>query len=743
MKHGKTLTFVELLGDVQSIEIPIIQRDYAQGRKQEKDASGQFLEAIKDKLITPMSNDEIPLDLDFIYGNIEGDDNEIFSVLDGQQRLTTLFLLHWYLAIKSGEYQDFINRFVRKTCLNSSSSKGTSRFSYKTRPSTAEFFDALVISEIEKDKIISASFLSEVIEDSQWFYLSWKQDPTVQSCLKMLDSIHEIFGKYDENLYVRLISTEQPYLTFQYLNLQSFGLSDELYIKMNARGKSLTDFENFKAWLFGRISTWPSAQEFESKVDQQWTDIFWKISSHGKNQFDEIYLRFFNLMAFYDACEKSEGSFDLLNLKNQNWIRITRILSGRISHKKFEDFDSFNLNNIIRIKVVLDYISGVPEDCFLELFKSVLGNKDYVTQIQFYAMLLFLSKHSSLDKWDELTKKKFKRWQRVTNNLIYNHRIDELARVLPVVRALNSLVSNSDELYEYLSGPDKKMSGFTKEQWEEECLKAQLIIQNEQWVALFEKYESHVYLKGKVGFLLTMSKTDDGYSMMTFEEYAEKSSRILSDKILRSENFVLQRALLSLDDYLVSESGNKYSFCQYYRSNYRERSENWLAVVTKPVFKTLLDKIDVNDISKSLAMLIENVDCGGWRELIVNYKEAIIYCKHRLIFRDGDQVFLLSKSTFRGYHVELRSFVLDIKLNQAALRLPECIEKFWCQSVYGGAFPSLHLVFDSGDELDLTYGEGEYFLFDGYEDDGTCYAVESDSELQGFVDTLNVKASVR
>ena len=39
------------------------------------------------------------------------------------------------------------------------------------------------------------------------------------------------------------------------------GLSDDLYIKMNARGKQLTDFENFKADLVGYIKNENIEQE--------------------------------------------------------------------------------------------------------------------------------------------------------------------------------------------------------------------------------------------------------------------------------------------------------------------------------------------------------------------------------------------------------------------------------------------------------------------------------------------------
>ena len=39
-----------------------------------------------------------PVGLDFVYGEVE---NGTLRPLDGQQRLTTLFLLHWYLALRT------------------------------------------------------------------------------------------------------------------------------------------------------------------------------------------------------------------------------------------------------------------------------------------------------------------------------------------------------------------------------------------------------------------------------------------------------------------------------------------------------------------------------------------------------------------------------------------------------------------------------------------------------------------
>ena len=78
----------EDLVQLKKIEIPIIQRDYAQGRKNNDvdRVRRRFLESLY-KAVT-----EKPIILDFVYGDIDKDG--VMTPLDGQQRLTTLYLLH-------------------------------------------------------------------------------------------------------------------------------------------------------------------------------------------------------------------------------------------------------------------------------------------------------------------------------------------------------------------------------------------------------------------------------------------------------------------------------------------------------------------------------------------------------------------------------------------------------------------------------------------------------------------------
>ena len=222
-------TFQDIIKD-NKVEIPIIQRDYVQGRESNK------VEKIREEFLNAILNalkDDKPLNLDFIYGR-EEEKTKKFIPLDGQQRLTTLFLLHWYFVKKEGNHEN--EKFLRFE-------NGDSRFTYETRATSREFCNKIIDFEIN----FEGESISEQIKDSALFLDFWKKDPTIKSILKMIDAIHKKFQKI-ENGFERLNN-----ISFQFFPMQNFNLTDDLYIKMNARGKSLTPFENFKAKFIQHI----------------------------------------------------------------------------------------------------------------------------------------------------------------------------------------------------------------------------------------------------------------------------------------------------------------------------------------------------------------------------------------------------------------------------------------------------------------------------------------------------------
>jgi hypothetical protein len=212
-KIPDTLTLFELFNIYNAIEIPIIQRDYAQGRQDEhaKMVRSNLLKDIK----SAISDITKPLDPNFVYGKTEENN---FIPIDGQQRLTTLFLLHLY-AFHDDE---------SKTGL-------FHRFTYKARSSSRKFLKKL----IEKRSSVFISNLppSKEIEDSEWFVFGWKYDPTILSVLTMLDDIKIAFNDR-ENLAQCLSDINRKPITFKFLQVDKLGEEDNLYMMLNARGTS-------------------------------------------------------------------------------------------------------------------------------------------------------------------------------------------------------------------------------------------------------------------------------------------------------------------------------------------------------------------------------------------------------------------------------------------------------------------------------------------------------------------------
>ncbi len=100
---------LELLDEFY-VEIPIIQRDYVQGRQ------NAGAKAVRQTLLADMKKalckTTPPLDLNFVYGKTDG---KRFIPIDGQQRLTTLFLLHLYAFRNDESKTPLLEKFTYET----------------------------------------------------------------------------------------------------------------------------------------------------------------------------------------------------------------------------------------------------------------------------------------------------------------------------------------------------------------------------------------------------------------------------------------------------------------------------------------------------------------------------------------------------------------------------------------------------------------------------------------------------
>ena len=286
---GYRTSFVDLFAarddggqGIASVEIPLIQRDYAQGR--EDDAVEAIRSSFLDVLLGAVASNK-PESLDFVYGKVDGG---TFRPLDGQQRLTTLFLLHWYLASAAGQLDG---------------KASWSQFSYATRASARLFCRELTAHARPPDAPPPRAWIT----DQPWYLHVWRDDPTIGGMLVMLDSIHnavEELGLDPARAWARLTDAAEPAVAFYLLPLDDMDSDEDLYIKMNSRGKPLTPFETFKARFEQDINHSDRAKDFARKIDGPWSDLMWDFDD-GDHIADDEFVRYIDFIT--EICELREG----------------------------------------------------------------------------------------------------------------------------------------------------------------------------------------------------------------------------------------------------------------------------------------------------------------------------------------------------------------------------------------------------------------------------------------------------
>lgn len=323
------LSLIDFFKKYSRIEIPKIQRDYAQGRENESEVADRFLNKIFECL--KYSTD---LELDFIYGSVDKVDNvdkNVVYLLDGQQRVTTLFLLYWYIALKEDKYKEI-------ECLT--------KFTYSTRVSSREFCQNIInhIKNIkqyydETSKDDDKVKLCNIIKDFYWF--TNENDPTIKAMLNMIDKIDEKYNEITkDNNSIKLFDNLEK-IQFYFLPLEDFKLTDEIYLKMNARGKPLTSFENFKALLedfFKDKIDEDILQQYKIKIDTSWVNFIWILTKDYK-KVDDLFMKLFSFifeMLYYSQIEIVEDTRKL-QIEKSN-LKLFELFFSHIGDKEKKEY---------------------------------------------------------------------------------------------------------------------------------------------------------------------------------------------------------------------------------------------------------------------------------------------------------------------------------------------------------------------------------------------------------------------
>ena len=534
--NNKTLSFADLIQQY-NIEVPIIQRDYAQGRDTPK------AKTIREKFVKDLLNclvksfdkaaDLEPLELAFVYGHIH---NGIFVPVDGQQRLTTLFLLHLYLV---------------KRCMNESSCKVCkyadvlSRFTYATRQSAREFCEEVsschrqivppCSSQKSGDDKETGSDLKDYICEQPWFFVEWGDDPTIVGMLEVLQVIHSQIQsqmnekcksqndkkKFLNDLLVLLYSAKCP-IRFHFLDMGQNGLSDDIYLKMNARGLPLDDFERFKSdleeflkdkpWAERRnmkiagikdikCSDWEQMDAYKRiiwKLDKTWGDEFWRrYNNQSQTMLMRVIVRYFDAVAHIYATDESKKEYS----------KFSAIADGDAEYVSFEPFSmllktdngekivnqlSHLLDNIIRLKSV--GIAMFPSWIGQDAKKDVLNPMNIKERVVFAVFSLW---HFDVSE----KKSEFGEWMRVVWNVVENSNVEE-KNFAGYIRLFHGWMNEcaDNNILRFLAGLNYD-DELAKEQIKQECVKAKLLTDGQrssEWRDFISKEENKAFFHGDI-----------------------------------------------------------------------------------------------------------------------------------------------------------------------------------------------------------------------------------------------------
>lgn len=713
------------------IEIPVIQRDYAQGRVNSK--VNRIRNGFVEALLMAISNPETcRLHLDFIYGKIESQstqnvqennynhvesilafakaytsqvkvgllgripevDREVLKAsktklmpLDGQQRLTTLWLLYYVLYHQSSlEFPEWMQNFT-----------------YKTRKSSTSFINSLISNDgLEKKSVYSVE-----IKKSKWFYKAWLQDPTVKGMLVTLDEIQkqlnenlstlidqDIRNQKLENWIDNLVDNKkESAIQFSFLPLSDIDVDDDIYIKMNDRGKQLTDFEIFKNDLLGYLKDAIEVEnnidfgqlEYENiakNLDKKWHDIFWKAKATDRfNVEDTFHYFFYYYLLLYKISntklentisgeyfsiligDKKERNFERFDFRELVKLNLISLESLNYVFKNLELLSDFEF--IKRSQEVVDLIRFKKENNpefengFIKHFlKSNSGNIGYYDRVFNYAITSYLDRFKQ-----KMDNDLFKQWCRILQNLIYNQAyIQDTDSFEAAIKHVNILLNNGADIEETLMDKGSDLNVFSRQRLEE-VSKVKLYKKTPELYNHFLNYERHAYFHGQIGFLIDMSMNEDNINIKELNKYGKKLEKIFEPDNLNDNDFLIARALLTKKNYFHNKGYNRW---QFYSNNnaLRNKQEDWRSFLEnnekREILKTLLNKISVDNWKQDLNKIIDDYKSQNWKYYFVKEPKLWKLGNNSLLRKiSNDNVRLWKTSRGYGEQYELRTKYLE------------------------------------------------------------------------------------
>ncbi len=525
------------LNKARNILIPDFQRAYAQGRNtpQSREIIENFINDIKKVLKGDIPN----LSLDFVYGR---KNNGVFEPYDGQQRLTTLFLVYLYI-LRKVDYEQGKNTEWKGYNL-----------SYRTSIEAGRFIDTITDS---RNQIFfkQDGKKSKLCHLESQLYIDYQMlaDDAVKNMLRTLSVIDEMLGDLDSSTVASSLNN----ITFRlYDNIPDVN-PEVFYLRTNTRGLPLTPFENFRSKYEAYLNGNNNSNTALSITRDRMNKYFNWIHLHGEEAPDEKLMKLF--ISYFSAL------YSLCNLKEDETEK----------SKKFVPFQYFSIildkfgEEVIMLPLLntLDFLTSNDEENLNKITvsshwfskkirSSILNNESS----DFLLLVTFFFKAFAKDGFNE---EKYRAYIRVVMNLINNNVSIKGNREL--YRNISNSNLTESELLQELENVRKPEDHRATKTIAEEIKKLRLIQSDSDWRLLIEKAESTAFADGFISYLF-----DENDNKETFKSRYNKFSEYFDEKGVKKEyTTLLQKAHIRM----LPDRCNLYEvqFFNFKRDNWRDK----------------------------------------------------------------------------------------------------------------------------------------------------------------------------
>ena len=551
------------------IQVPYYQRDYAQGRI-DNGRIDNIRKVFVEEMYGAIMGNNKECHLGLVFGSY--DENEkVFIAVDGQQRLTTVFLLHWYVAWRENKLNDYKEKLLN--------------FSWDTRSYSSQFVELLF-------KIRPLGNVIDSIKTNSNYFSVWENDPTVKGMLTMLEEIEKQYPN-DILLCSQLFSNDCK-IKYDILKLEKDS-DGKTYLKMNSRGRSLTTFELFKSKLLDKYKP-----NFGHKFDNEWLSFMIKISATSDSQFSDPDIPFMNFINEYTYLQlKLKSGSDIAN----NYKEFTDAkVKGELTDVPFISFDKYNgafegdcleyfeksldwiCQNYENIKLIDNKIRFSDSRFFIDaIIKD--NNPNFTHRTKLFTVF----KYAELTGYDQIDTELYEKWTRVFRNLVANTDIDG-SNIGGICKAINK-IDNSD-IYGYLSNGGE-ISAFTKDQVAEEIAKAKQILygaprsDGKSWEEIIIEAENYAFFKGAIRFLFTQKDIGDDFEYfdtkwINAQEYFDKDGVKDGKEKFKSNALLMKSLLANCDDFWKNI---------WWHFEFSSDADRWKRVLTSGNWRNAVDAI--------------------------------------------------------------------------------------------------------------------------------------------------------